>query len=123
MLWRRAHLHHGPRHGKYRSREDLSKSARGAGVAKYLDDRGMRILAALDDVARRHSVQPAEIALAWLMERPGVTAPIASATSREQLASLVHATEVQLTNEDVAQLDTASAVYAGSKREAVSSQR
>ncbi|MFL5562629.1 MAG: aldo/keto reductase [Gemmatimonadaceae bacterium] len=104
--------------GKYRSRDDLSKSARGSGVAKYLDDRGMRILDALDDVGRRQSAQPAEIALAWLMQRPGVTAPIASATSREQLASLVHAAEVRLTSEDLAQLDAASAVEvaAGSKR-------
>ena len=95
--------------GKYRSRDDLSKSPRGARVAKYLDDRGMRILAALDVVGRRQSAQPAEIALAWLMQREGVTAPIASATRREQLASLVHATQVRLSPEDVTTLDTASA--------------
>jgi len=96
--------------GKYRSPDDLSKSARGGGVAKYLDDRGMRILAALDDVGARHSAQPAEIALAWLMQRPGVTAPIASATSREQLESLVHAVELRLTDGDVRTLDAASAL-------------
>jgi aryl-alcohol dehydrogenase-like predicted oxidoreductase len=95
--------------GKYRSKDDLSKSARGGGVAKYLDERGMRILAALDEVGRRHSAQPAEIALAWLMQREGVTAPIASVTRREQLASLVHAAEVRLAPEDVAALETASA--------------
>ena len=95
--------------GKYRSRDDLSKSQRGGGVEKYLDERGMRILAALDEVGRRQSAQPAEIALAWLMQRDGVTAPIASATSREQLASLVHAVNVHLTPEDIAALDAASA--------------
>jgi aryl-alcohol dehydrogenase-like predicted oxidoreductase len=95
--------------GKYRSRNDLSKSARGGGVAKYLNDRGFRILAALDEVAGRHSAQPAEVALAWLMQREGVTAPIASATSREQLASLLHAAELGLSPEDVATLDAASA--------------
>lgn len=95
--------------GKYRSHDDLSKSARGGGVSRYLDARGMRILAALDEVGRRHSAQPAEVALAWLMQRDGVTAPIASATSREQLASLVHAAEVRLAPEDLAALDSASA--------------
>ncbi|MDB4882744.1 MAG: NADP-dependent aryl-alcohol dehydrogenase [Gemmatimonadetes bacterium] len=95
--------------GKYRSHSDLSKSPRGGGVARYLDERGMRILAALDEVGRRHSAQPAEVALAWLMQRDGVTAPIASATSREQLASLVHAAELRLSPEDVATLDDASA--------------
>jgi aryl-alcohol dehydrogenase-like predicted oxidoreductase len=94
--------------GKYRSRADLAKSARGKSVEKYLDARGMRILTALDEVGARHSAQPAEIALAWLMQREGVTAPIASATSREQLASLVHAAELALTAEDVATLDQAS---------------
>ena len=95
--------------GKYRSRDDLSKSARGGGVAHYLDERGMRILAALDEVGGRHSAQPAEVALAWLMQRDGVTAPIASATRREQLASLVHAAELRLSADDVAVLDAASA--------------
>jgi aryl-alcohol dehydrogenase-like predicted oxidoreductase len=95
--------------GKYRSPADLSKSARGGGAAKYLDARGLRILAALDAVGGRRSAQPAEVALAWLMQRGGVTAPIASATSREQLASLVHAAQLRLTPEDVAELDAASA--------------
>lgn len=95
--------------GKYRSRADLGRSPRGAGVARYLDARGMRILAALDAVAARQSAQPAEVALAWLMQRPGVTAPIASATSREQLASLLHAAELRLSAEDVADLDAAGA--------------
>ena len=95
--------------GKYRSSDDLAKSARGRGVAKYLNDRGMRILAALDTVGARHGAPPAEVAIAWLVQRPGVTAPIASATSVEQLASLVRATELRLGAEDVAELDAASA--------------
>ena len=95
--------------GKYRSRADLGKSARGGGVAKYLDERGFRVLAALDEVGGRHSAQPAEVALAWLMQREGVTAPIASATSREQVQSLIHAAELTLTPDDVAILDAASA--------------
>jgi aryl-alcohol dehydrogenase-like predicted oxidoreductase len=95
--------------GKYRSEADLSKSARGGGVGKYLDERGMRILAALDEVGGRRSAQPATVALAWLMQREGVTAPIASATSREQLATLVHAAELHLSADDVMTLDAASA--------------
>jgi aryl-alcohol dehydrogenase-like predicted oxidoreductase len=95
--------------GKYRSQADLAKSARGGGVKKYLTDRGMRILAALDAVGARHDAPPAEVAIAWLVQRPGVTAPIASATSVEQLASLVRATELRLGAEDVAELDGASA--------------
>ena len=95
--------------GKYRHRGDLTKSRRGGAIARYLDARGMRVLAALDQVGRRHSAQPAEVALAWLMQREGVTAPIASATSREQLASLVHAVQVQLSPEDVSLLDAAGA--------------
>nr|MDQ2667192.1 aldo/keto reductase [Gemmatimonadota bacterium] len=95
--------------GKYRSKADLAKSPRGGGVAKYLDDRGLRILAALDLVGNRHSAPLAEVALAWLMQRDGVTAPIASATSVEQVQSLVHAAELHLSTDDVATLDMASA--------------
>ena len=91
--------------GKYRTADDLKKSPRGGGVAKYLNPRGMRVLAALDTVAARHSAPPAEVALAWLMQRPGVTAPIASATNLEQLASLMRATELRLSEEDVRELD------------------
>src|SRR3546814_16904790 len=68
--------------GKYRSTDDLGKSARGQGVAKYLDARGVRILDALDAVSAGRGAQPADVALAWLMARKGVTAPIASATRR-----------------------------------------
>jgi aryl-alcohol dehydrogenase-like predicted oxidoreductase len=95
--------------GKYRSRDDLAQSARGRGVAKYLTPRGLRILGALDEVAGRHAAQPAEVALAWLMQRDGVTAPIASATSVAQLQSLVRAAGLRLDADDVAALDAASA--------------
>ncbi|MBP0444318.1 aldo/keto reductase [Roseomonas sp. SSH11] len=95
--------------GKYRSKEDLSKSPRGKGVEKYLDARGMRILQALDEVSARLGARPAEVALAWVIAREGVTAPIASATSLEQLRSLVKAVHLTLSAEDVAALDQASA--------------
>ncbi|MBB5692445.1 aldo/keto reductase [Muricoccus pecuniae] len=95
--------------GKYRSKEDLAKSQRGQGVAKYLDERGMRILGALDEVSARLDAKPAEVALAWVIAREGVTAPIASATSPDQLASLVRAVHLALSPEDIAALDTASA--------------
>ena len=95
--------------GKYRSKEDLSKSKRGAGITRYLNVRGAAILKALDEVAKRNDAKPAEVALAWLIAREGVTAPIASATSREQLASLVKATCLTLTAKDIGALDQASA--------------
>jgi aryl-alcohol dehydrogenase-like predicted oxidoreductase len=94
--------------GKYRSEADLGKSARGQGVKKYLTDRGMRILAALDKVASQESATPARVALAWLMTRPGVTAPIASATSLPQLEELFAATRLQLSRDAIALLDAAS---------------
>jgi aryl-alcohol dehydrogenase-like predicted oxidoreductase len=96
--------------GKYRSKADLGKSAaRGEDVEAYLNRRGMRILAALDAVAGRHAAKPAEAALAWVIARPGVTAPIASATTSEQMASLVHAASLRLTQADIEELDKASA--------------
>jgi len=95
--------------GKYRSEADFGKSPRGGRIGDYLNPRGYRILAALDAVSARHGAKPAEVALAWLMQRPSVTAPIASATSLEQLASLVAAVKLTLTSEDVAELDAASA--------------
>jgi aryl-alcohol dehydrogenase-like predicted oxidoreductase len=94
--------------GKYRSSDDLKLSARGAGVAGYLDARGFRILGALDEVAQAHAAKPAEVALAWLIAREGVTAPIASATSIEQLESLVRATELTLAPEEIERLTAAS---------------
>ncbi|HWK68384.1 MAG TPA: aldo/keto reductase [Rhizobiaceae bacterium] len=95
--------------GKYRSEADLGKSPRGEGVKQYLDERGMRILAALEKVAARHDAQLAEIAVAWLIARPGVTAPIASATSLTQLESLIRSAAISLSAEDVGELDRASA--------------
>ena len=94
--------------GKYRSKADLGKSKRGEGTAKYLDERGLNILKALDTVSARHQAKPAEIALAWLMARDGVTAPIASATSVTQVESFARAANLTLTADDVAALDTAS---------------
>lgn len=96
--------------GKYRSEADLGKSVRGARVAEvYFNDRGFRILAALDALAQAHAGNPARIALAWLMARPAITAPIASATTLAQLDDLMAAADVKLTPEDMAQLDAASA--------------
>ena len=96
--------------GKYRRPEDAAKSARGSGVvAKYLNERGLRILAALDDVARRYGASPASVALAWQIARPGITAPIASATTVDQLSELVAATKMPLDTAAIEQLNTASA--------------
>ncbi len=95
--------------GKYRNEADLAKSPRGGAVKAYLNARGFRILAQLDKVAGEHKVKPAEVALAWIMARPGVTAPIASATSVEQVDSLVRATELKLTAADMTALEAASA--------------
>jgi aryl-alcohol dehydrogenase-like predicted oxidoreductase len=95
--------------GKYRSRDDLGKSPRGSRVERMLDARGLRILAALDEVAAQHRSTPAAVALAWLIARPSVTAPIASATSLEQLKSLVEAVRLTLSSADIAALNDASA--------------
>jgi aryl-alcohol dehydrogenase-like predicted oxidoreductase len=95
--------------GKYRSPADLIKSARGSGVEKYLNERGARILTALDTVADQHGSTPATVALAWLIARPSVTAPIASATSVQQLESLAAAVHLMLTGADMRLLDDASA--------------
>ena len=95
--------------GKYRGEADFAKSARGAGMQKFMNPRGLRILAALDAVAQRCGATMAQVALAWLMQRPGVTAPIASATSVAQLDELMAATRVSLDAEAVAALDEASA--------------
>ena len=95
--------------GKYRSEADLSQSQRGSRVAKYLNPRGFAILDALDRVAAAHDATPAEVALAWMIASPGVTAPIASATSLDQLKSLVKALELSLTAEEMTALDQAGA--------------
>ncbi|MBB3540617.1 MULTISPECIES: aldo/keto reductase [unclassified Rhizobium] len=95
--------------GKYRSKADTEGRAREGRVAQYLDDKGMRILAALDKVAAETDAKPAEIALAWLLRKKGVTAPIASATSLSQLDSLTKSATVSLSDEAMALLDTAGA--------------
>jgi aryl-alcohol dehydrogenase-like predicted oxidoreductase len=96
--------------GKYRTPADAAKSARGHNVvAKYLNERGLRVLAALDAVAARHGATPGPVALAWQLARPAITAPIASATSLAQLAELVAAARLTLSAADRAELDVASA--------------
>ena len=96
--------------GKYRSEADFGKSPRGVrGIPKYMNPRGMRILAGLDEVAAETGTEPAAVALAWLMAKPSVTAPIASATKPEHVATLVAATRLELTKSQVERLDTASA--------------
>jgi aryl-alcohol dehydrogenase-like predicted oxidoreductase len=94
--------------GKYRSKADLGKSKRGAGVEKYLDARGMQILAALDRVVGARGATQAEVALAWLIAREGVTAPIASATTIEQVDSLARAARLRLSPEELRSLTAAS---------------
>lgn len=95
--------------GKYRSKDDLNKSQRGHGVAKYLDDRGFKILAALDKVAGELNTTQATVALAWLIKRPSVTAPIVSATSLKQLESIIKAPDLEITEEQLRYLTQESA--------------
>jgi aryl-alcohol dehydrogenase-like predicted oxidoreductase len=95
--------------GKYRTEADLAKSPRGTAVKKYLNERGQRILRALDAVAGRYRSTPARVSLAWLLARPSVTAPIASATSVEQLQELVEATRLDLDAVAIDELNRASA--------------
>jgi aryl-alcohol dehydrogenase-like predicted oxidoreductase len=93
--------------GKYKNKEDLGKSQRGGRVEKYMDARGMRILRALSDVAKRHHWPQAAIALAWLLQRPGVVAPIASATSAKQLKDLMKVIDIGLSPADLEALELA----------------
>lgn len=96
--------------GKYRGEADAQKSVRGREVVgKYLNDKGARILAALDEVAAARKATPTQVALAWIMARPSVTAPIASASKVEQLGDLIAAAGLHLTGAEVARLDAASA--------------
>jgi aryl-alcohol dehydrogenase-like predicted oxidoreductase len=94
--------------GKYRTEDDLAKTKR-ASNKKYFNDRGFKILKALDQVAAIHNANPAQVAIAWLLSRPTVAAPIASATSVEQLNDLVKAVTLKLSDEDISILDDASA--------------
>ncbi|MDN4587710.1 alcohol dehydrogenase [Xenophilus aerolatus] len=96
--------------GKYRTAEDASKSKRGASTTgKYLNPRGLRILDALDAAAQEHGATPGQIAIAWQIARPSITAPIASATSLEQLEELRKAATLKLDAQTIARLDAASA--------------
>ena len=96
--------------GKYRSPEEGAKHpGRGGRLKRYLDARGMGILRALDEVAARHSALPAQIALAWLIAKPIITAPIVSATSLRQLGEILKAPQIKLSREDIAALDAAGA--------------
>lgn len=94
--------------GKYRSVADLGKSARGGGVEKYLNPYGLAVLDVLDQIAQKYAATPAEIALAWIIARKGVTAPIASATSIEQLDSMIKAGSLSLDADDMAALNAVS---------------
>jgi aryl-alcohol dehydrogenase-like predicted oxidoreductase len=93
--------------GKYRTEADFSKSPRGPRMERFLNERGYRILQALDQVSEHHHAKPAEVALAWVAAQPGVTAPIASATSVEQLASLAKGAWLTLKSRDLALLEAA----------------
>lgn len=95
--------------GKYRTPADKTKSVRGGSAVKHLDGKGKPVLAALDAVAARHGASCAQVALAWVMAKPAIAAPIASATSVAQIAELMGALELNLTADDVAELDKASA--------------
>jgi aryl-alcohol dehydrogenase-like predicted oxidoreductase len=95
--------------GKYRTEADFGQSARGAGMSRFLNPRGLKILAAMDAVAARTNAAHAEIALAWIIAQPGITAPIASATSVKQLESLARGARLVLSAEDLAELTKAGA--------------
>jgi aryl-alcohol dehydrogenase-like predicted oxidoreductase len=94
--------------GKYRSKKDADGKARGGTVGKYLNDWGWSVLSALDEVASAHQSTPARVALAWLMVQPGVTAPIASATSDQHLTDLIEATRLKLDHASIQKLNTVS---------------
>ena len=95
--------------GKYRSVADLGKSPRGQGAKQYLNEHGLRVLAALDAVAQRLGATPAQVALAWQIARPSITSPIASATSMAQLSDLIAAARLTLDAEAIRSIDAASA--------------
>ena len=101
--------------GKYRSEKDLANRSRGSRVQKYLNPRGFRILAALDEVAKNYDANPAQISLAWLLSKPVITAPIASATNSKQLDELLAGTRLKLDDAAVRKLDEAS-VYLENER-------
>ncbi len=95
--------------GKYRAGADVEGKARGSMVKKYLNERGFRILGALDRVAHAYGSTPGKVSLAWMLARPSITAPIASATSLDQLNDLIDATKLKLDDSSIRELDEASA--------------
>ncbi|KUJ53508.1 aldo/keto reductase [Chryseobacterium sp. JAH] len=94
--------------GKYRTEEDLVKSARGEGVRKYLNEKGLEVLKALDTISEKHETTQASVALAWLLANPLVTAPIVSATSESQLKTLFKAPDLSLSDADIELLNKVS---------------
>ena len=95
--------------GKYRSEADTAKSSRARMVKQYLNDRGFKILAALDHVAKKYNATAARVSLAWLLARPSVTAPIVSATNLDQLKDLIPSVELKLDQASIELLNEASA--------------
>jgi len=95
--------------GKYRTKEDLKKSPRGGDMDKYFDERGMKILDALDEISKQNDTTPASVALAWLIQRPSVTAPIVSATSLSQLDAIIQAPKLNLDSDAIRFLTSQSA--------------
>jgi aryl-alcohol dehydrogenase-like predicted oxidoreductase len=95
--------------GKYRTKDDLAKSPRGGDMDKYFDERGLKILDALDEISAQYNSNPAAVALAWLIQRPSVTAPIVSATSTSQLESIIKAPLLELDANALRFLTAASA--------------
>ena len=91
--------------GKYRRKEDLPETSRGNLAGMYMNERGMRLLEAVDAVAAKHGATNAQVALAWLMARPSVTAPIASATSLRQLDDILKSADLKLDADDLARLE------------------
>ncbi|MGI9653238.1 aldo/keto reductase [Chryseobacterium sp. RLHN22] len=94
--------------GKYRNEDDLNKSARGEGVRKYLDEKGLNVLKVLDEISAKYETTQASVALAWLLANPLVTAPIVSATNKSQLQTLFAAPELQLSSDDIKLLNKVS---------------
>ena len=93
--------------GKYRSKADIEGSARIHSAGPYLNPRGFALLDVMDEIAARHGATLAQVALAWLMARPSITAPIASATSLAQLSDILQAANLALSADDMAALDAA----------------
>ncbi|MET0990517.1 MAG: aldo/keto reductase, partial [Glaciihabitans sp.] len=95
--------------GKYRTKADLAANTRGREAAKYFNKRGLRVLAVLDDIAAAHGASTATVALAWLLTKPRVVAPVASASKAEQVPDLLAAATLRLSRQQVTELDRISA--------------